>query len=215
MTRKKRPAAGGALLRFCKQASTLAISMQSLAKLFGSPARLKLLRLFVFNRETAFVLPDIALRTKLTKDSVRKELADLLAADLVRKKGTGSLGRYQTNPRFEHLEALDAFIRSTSNVQPQHIVTSLRRTGALRLVVLSGLFVGVLESQIDLLVVGDHLEERMLATVVHSLEAEFGREIRYASFATTDFRYRYGIYDRLLRDVFDYPHRVLVDKIGL
>ena len=48
-----------------------------------------------------------------------------------------------------------------------------------------------------------------------SLEAELGREIRYASFATEDFRYRTGVYDRLLRDVFDYPHRLLIDKIGL
>ena len=72
-----------------------------------------------------------------------------------------------------------------------------------------------LETQIDLLIVGDHLEERVLARIVHSLEAELGREIRYASFATEDFRYRLGVYDRLLRDVFDYPHRLLIDKIGL
>ena len=50
---------------------------------------------------------------------------------------------------------------------------------------------------------------------MHALEAELGREIRYAFFTTPDFRYRLGVYDRLLRDVFDYPHRVLLDKIGL
>ncbi len=80
---------------------------------------------------------------------------------------------------------------------------------------LSGFFVGMIEPQVDLLVVGDTIDERVLKTSVHSLEAELGREIRYAAFATTDFRYRLEVYDRLLRDVFDYPHRVLIDKIGL
>jgi hypothetical protein len=189
--------------------------MEPLAKIFGSGARLKTLRLFVFNQDTAFTVPESAERTKLTKDAVRREIADLLASGLLRKKGTTAPARYQVNSRFEHLAALDTFIRETTGVRPQVILTALRRAGTLRLVVLSGLFSGILEPQIDLLVVGDHLEERVLANAVRTLEAELGREIRYASFATTDFRYRRGVYDRLLRDVFDYPHRILIDKIGL
>ncbi len=189
--------------------------MEPLAKIFGSPARLKVLRLFLFNQSASLALAEIAGRTKLTADAVRRELADLLAAGLLRKKGVRAAARYQVNARFEHLAALDTFIRETTNVRPQDILAALRRAGIARLVVLSGFFAGVLEAQVDLLVVGDHLDERVLATAVHTLEAELGREIRYASFATPDFRYRLGVYDRLLRDVFDYPHRVLIDKIGL
>lgn len=189
--------------------------MEPLAKLFGSPARLKTIRLFVFNKDTAFSCAEVAVRTKLSKEAARRELAELLSAGLLRKKGTQFPMRYQTNPRFEHLSELDAFIRETTSVRPQKIIAALKRVGTLRLVALSGHFTGILEPQIDLLVAGDHLDERMLAHVVHTLEAELGREIRYASFATADFRYRLGVYDRLLRDVFDYPHRVLIDKIGL
>ncbi|KKW43153.1 MAG: hypothetical protein UY97_C0001G0125 [Parcubacteria group bacterium GW2011_GWB1_57_6] len=189
--------------------------MKPLAKLFGSSARLKALRLFVFNREAVFTPAEVMLRTKLGTKAARRELAALIASGLVRKKGSGASLKYQTNPRFEHLDALDSFIRGTTNVYPRSMIMGLRRAGTLRLVVLSGLFTGILESQIDLLVVGDHLDERILAAAVRSLEAEFGREVRYASFATEDFRYRYGVYDRLLRDVFDYPHRLLIDKIGL
>jgi len=100
-------------------------------------------------------------------------------------------------------------------LRPEHIIGTLKRAGTLRVVALSGLFTGVLETQIDLLVVGDNLDVRTLAKAVHNLEAELGREIRYAAFETADFRYRLGVYDRLLRDVFDYPHRLLVDRIGL
>lgn len=189
--------------------------MEPLAKLFGSAARLKTLRLFIFNKDSSFTPAEIAERAKLSKDVVRRELIELCASGLLRKKGTQSPIKYQTNPRFEHLTAIDTFIRDTTNVRPQNMINSLKRAGPLRLVALSGLFTGILETQIDLLIVGDHLEEPVLANAVRSLEAELGREIRYASFATEDFRYRLGVYDRLLRDVFDYPHRLLVDKIGL
>ena len=189
--------------------------MEPLAKILGSNARLKTLRLFIFNKDKIFTLADVAQRTKLSKDIVRRELGELLAAGLLRKKGTQHPVHYQTNPRFEQLEALNTFIRDTTNVRPQSITAALKRAGTVRLVALSGLFTGILESQIDLLIVGDLLQERVLASVVHSLEAELGREIRYAVFATADFRYRLGVYDRLLRDVFDYPHRLLIDKIGV
>ena len=189
--------------------------MEPLARLFGSGARLKMLRLFMFNRDAVFTSAEVSGRTKLSKEVVRRELAELISAGLLRKKGGQAPVRYQTNPRFEHLDALNLFVRETTSVRPQNIIKALKRAGVLRLVALSGLFTGVLETQIDLLVVGDHLEERVLAGAVRSLEAELGREIRYASFATADFRYRLGIYDRLLRDVFDYPHRLLIDKIGL
>lgn len=189
--------------------------MEPLAKIFGTPARLKILRLFLFNQGVSLTLADIAERSKLNAPAVRRELTDLLAANLLRKKGVRTAAQYQINPKFEHLAALDVFIRDTTNVRPQDVLSALRRAGTLRLVALSGFFTGVMEPQVDLLVVGDHLDERTLAKAIRSLEAELGREIRYASFATADFRYRRGVYDRLLRDVFDYPHRVLLDRIGL
>ncbi|MFA5998351.1 MAG: hypothetical protein WC814_03135 [Candidatus Paceibacterota bacterium] len=189
--------------------------MERLARLFGSPARLKMLRLFMFNQDASFSLADMTERTKLPKGTVRKEAAELLAIGLLRKKGERTSAQYRVDSNFEHLTALNAFVRETTSVRPKEIIAALRRTGTLRLVALSGHFTSVLEPQIDLLVVGDHLDERALARVVHTLEAELGREIRYASFATADFRYRKGVYDRLLRDVFDYPHRLLIDKIGL
>lgn len=189
--------------------------MESLAKIFGSPARLKMLRLFSFNQDAALTLAEAAERTKIPKDAARRELADLVASGFLRKKGERAAARYQVNPKFEHLAALSVFIRETTSVRPRVITEAVRRAGVPQLIALSGFFTGAIEPRVDLLIAGDHLEERVLATAVRSLEAELGREIRYASFQTADFRYRLGVYDRLLRDVFDYPHRVLIDKIGL
>ncbi len=189
--------------------------MEPLSRIFGSPTRLKALRLFIFNKDTAFAVAEVATRAKISKDAARREVADLTAARLLRKRRSSSPVRYQVNPNFDQLSALETFMRETTSVRPQDILTTLRRAGNLRLVALSGLFTGILEPKVDLLIVGDTLNERALTHAVHALEAELGREIRFASFTTPDFRYRLGVYDRLLRDVFDYPHRLLIDKIGL
>lgn len=190
--------------------------MDALARLFGSPARLKLMRFFLFNHDVELPLADLAERLKLSKKTVRTELGVLTKSGLVRKKSNkNGAVVYQTSTQFEYFEPLEAFIRRTTATPEKDILVMLKKTGALRLVVLSGFFSGVTESSVDLLIVGDHINERALARTIHTIEAELGREVRYAPFTTADFRYRLGVYDRLIRDVMDYPHQTLLDKIGL
>jgi hypothetical protein len=189
--------------------------MDPLARLFGSSARLKLLRLFVFNDDLVLPVATIAERAKIAKDVARKELTQLAAIGVVRKRtGKGASG-YQANKKFVHYGPLASFMRATTDISDFDIQETLKKAGTLRLVVLTGMFTGVIESKVDLLVVGDKLEERPLLSAIHSLEAELGREIRFASFSTEQFRYRLGVYDRLLRDVFDYPYRSVLDKLGV
>ncbi len=187
--------------------------MDPLAKLFGSPVRAKLLRLFLFNPEESFTADQVASRTKVNKAAARKEINALVAMKVVRKKA-GKKPSFMADARFKHFEALSGFLRASTGVSDTTVVGSLKKAGSLRLVALSGLFTGALEPKVDLLVVGDRIDDRSLSNIVHTLEAELGRELRYASFSTEEFRYRTGVYDRLLRDVFDYPHRTILDKIG-
>jgi hypothetical protein len=189
--------------------------MDPLARLFSSSARLKLLRLFLFNDDASFPLLDIAFRTSVPKDSVRKELRVLLTAGLVKKREGKEGVVYTSNRRFANYDALQTFLRATTTVKDADILGSLKKAGSLRLVALTGLFTGVLETKADLLIVGDKLDDKQLEKAVHILEAELGRELRFASFSTEDFRYRVGVYDRLLRDIFDYPHRTILDKVGI
>ncbi len=189
--------------------------MDPLAKLFGSLARLRLLRLFLFNDDLSFSLTDAAFRARLTKDVTRKEITQLASAGVIRKKAGKSPAAYQADKRFPHFDALTVFLRTSTDVSDTAIIASLKKAGTVRLVVLSGLFTGALESKVDVLIVGDRMEEKPLSSAIHVLEAELGRELRYACFSSEQFKYRLGVYDRLLRDVFDYPNRVIIDRIGL
>jgi DNA-binding MarR family transcriptional regulator len=187
--------------------------MDQLAKLFGSAARLKLLRLFMFNDDTAFTLSEVSSRARVTKEAARREIKALIAAGLLKKK-TGTKDSYQASRQFEYYDALMAFMRTTTTVGDKLVLEAFKKAGPLRLVTLSGLFTGALESKVDIIVVGDRLDEKIVATAVHMIEAEIGRELRYASFPTEEYRYRAGVYDRLIRDAYDYPHRTILNKIG-
>ena len=45
---------------------------------------------------------------------------------------------------------------------------------------------------------------------IRKLEAEIGAELVYAIFDTKEFIYRLNMYDKLVRDILDYPHEVLL-----
>jgi hypothetical protein len=189
--------------------------MDPLARLFSSSARLKLLRLFLFNDDMSFSVLGAAFRINVPKESVRRELKTLVMAEVVRKRTAKDSITYSANKKSQHYDALQTFLRTTTNLDDNSIVSKLKKCGALRLIVLSGLFSGAVETKADILVVGDRIEDKRLEKTVHELEAELGRELRFAAFTTQDFRYRVGVYDRLIRDIFDYPHRTLLDKIGV
>ncbi|HEY4478543.1 MAG TPA: hypothetical protein VI775_01740, partial [Candidatus Paceibacterota bacterium] len=76
-------------------------------------------------------------------------------------------------------------------------------------------FIQEWDTRIDLLIVGDDLNIHRLETVMQSIESEVGKEISYSVFDTEDFEYRLGIHDRLIRDILDSPHTVLIDRIGI
>lgn len=190
--------------------------MESLAKLFGSPTRLKLMRLFLFNDDTSYTVDEATFRTKAAKGTARREIGLLVSAAVLRKKPAKKSEKvgYIANKRFEHYAPLQIFLRDTTEVSDAKILATLRKAGTLRIITLSGMFTGALETKVDVLVVGDKLEERPLAAAVHTLEAELGRELRYAYFTTEEYKYRVGVYDRLVRDVFDYPHRTIIDRLS-
>jgi len=46
------------------------------------------------------------------------------------------------------------------------------------------------------------------------LESEVGKEIQYAFMETKEFEYRYQMFDRFVRDIFEKPHEKLINKLG-
>jgi predicted nucleotidyltransferase len=74
---------------------------------------------------------------------------------------------------------------------------------------ISGIFIKNKDSRVDILVVGDRLRKSRVEEEVKKLEAEIGTELIYAVFETKEFNYRLSMYDKLIRDILDFPHEVI------
>ncbi len=187
-----------------------------LEKLFGSAARVKLLRLFFFNPKQTYTVPDAAARARVPERTARKELTVFSSAGLLKRSPTrsGSGARYQLAADFVYLKALQELLLNAP-ARGQDIYDNIRRTGTIKLIIVAGVFASDWEGRLDVLIVGDRIKEPRLRAEMRRLESEIGRELRYATLGTNDFLYRLNISDKLVRDVMDYPHRIVFDRLQI
>ena len=205
--------------------------MEVLSKLFGSEAKVKIMRLFLFNPESPFSPNDIAVRARITLPAVRHETTLLRKMGMIKgkrfshivtiKKGKKTISKRKTeggwilNQSFPYLPALRSLLVHTVLFNQDDIVRRLNTVGKMKLIIASGVFIHDLDSRVDLLVVGDNLRTSILENVIRNIESEIGKELRYAAFETADFEYRFGMYDKLVRDIIDYPHKKLLNRLNI
>ena len=205
--------------------------MDTLTALFGHPAKVKLLRLFLFNESIAFLLRELTDRTKCNSSIVKKELNTLIKAGIIKnkqvakevtvihskktfiKKLTGN--GYALNVKFPYLDPLKTLLTITSLQADDSLAKRFTNVGKIKLFIAAGAFIQNWDSRVDLLLVGDDLNMVKIETVIKRIESEIGKEIAYSAFETPDFEYRLGIHDRLVRDILDYPHVTLLDRLGI
>lgn len=187
-----------------------------LQKLFGSDARIKLLRLFLFNPKAVYTVPDAAQRSRVPERTARKELALFSSIGLIKRNPTrrGSGLRYTLNSEFSYLSVLQNLLLNAPE-RAKDIFERVRAAGVIKLIVVAGIFVGDWEGRLDILIIGDRIKDKRLRSRMRTLESEIGRELRYAMLATDDFLYRVNMNDKLVRDVLDYPHRIVHDRLNI
>ncbi len=191
------------------------------------------MRLFLFNPDSAFLLSDIIRRTKTDSKEVRKEITCLINSKILKKRSVirdihskkkgeeskiirkvNELG-YSLDPKFPYLQALKNLLITVSLHADDSLIRKFASVGKMKLFIASGVFIQEWDTRVDLLIVGDDISMPRLELVMKSIESEVGKEISYSVFDTEDFEYRLGIHDRLIRDILDSPHTVLIDKIGI
>jgi hypothetical protein len=206
-------------------------AIQILEKIFGSAAKVKIMRLFLFNKEIPFDINDVVGRTKVKKEVVRKEVLGLEKAGLLKKKTfvkevlkkvkkedkiiKKKVSGWIVNPKFPYMRPLQNFLIHINPLKHKDVINRISHVGKVKLVVVAGVFIQELESRVDLLVVGDNLNATRLRNAVREIEAEIGKELSYATFATDDFEYRHGMMDKLVRDILDFPHERIIDRLDL
>ena len=205
--------------------------MEILSRLFGSALRVKMMRLFLFNPSMTFDVDYIVGKTNAKPREIEKELLFLRSVDFAKptkimktvsvKKGKKVTEKkkkvkgYALDNAFKFRDELTDFLVKTHTLEHKSIAKRLEKAGRVRAVLVSGVFMRVPEARLDLFVVADGVKQSSLERVVRGIESDMGKDIRYSVLSSADYAYRKSMNDKLIRDVFDFPHMIIVDKLGI
>ena len=196
-----------------------------LGNLFGSATRVKLLKFFLLNTSVGYSVDDIAGRLRVKPAVIRSELSDFAKAGFIkprvvvvvttgsrkvlRKKKPG----YISNTDFALRAPLRELLIDSGSVHLSDLPKKFAKSGKIGLLVASGFFLHDNDRSMDLMIVGNNLNRKNIETEIKKIEADIGKELKYAVFDTEEFVYRLNMYDKLIRDVLDFPHEKLINKI--
>lgn len=178
---------------------------------------MKLLQLFYSNDNRSFYVREITRKIDEQINSVRRELANLLSIGIISSDTNNNRLYYEVNQDYEYYAALSAIFGQgvmpevEEGAKKETAAQPLKGIGNVELAIYTGQFTRDESSGIDFLVVGD-INPTQVTKYVAELEAEEGKEIRYAVMTPDEFIYRQQIKDRFLSMVLESKIQVVVDK---
>lgn len=197
--------------------------METLAKLLGGQTRVKIMRLFLMNPTDGYDFAMVRERTKGSSSSVKKDLNHLATLGFLKKKNitkpvvvkgkakTKKVAGYVLNENFKYLAQMKELLVGSEFVHKDDLLNRFRKAGKIKFLAVAGVFTNSPESRLDAMIVADKPNTVALERIIKTLEAEVGKELAYAFFPTKEFIYRAEMYDKLIYDMFDFPHETLLD----
>ncbi len=206
--------------------------MDTVEKLFESSVRAKLLKLFLMNPDSQFSSPDIIRQAKIQTRQFSSEIRRLVKLGIVKtaQSKTITLPRDGSSPKKAALASFLIFfankefplfaelrmlmLKSAPHAKGQ-LASKIKRLGNIKLAILAGVFIDNPTSRVDLLLVGDGFRKPRMKSFIQWLESEVGKELDYVAMSSQEFKYRMDMYDRFVRDILEFPHEKVINKLGL
>jgi|SRR3989344_129472 len=210
-----------------------------LEKLFESGPKVRILRVCMRNPDTMFTLEELASRSQLKQSVIKREIAKLIGIRIIesgivkiskeikRKIGRGKRTKikitikskkakvYFANKHFALFTELQNLITKSSVASKKEITNKIRTLGNVKLALVSGVFTNNENARTDLLIVGDRIKPGKINSFLSKIESDIGKSIHYTLMDTSEFKYRMDMYDRFLRDILEFPHEKLINKVNV
>lgn len=184
-----------------------------LEQIFSSRTRVKLLRLFLINPQKSYYIREITRLIDERINSVRRELKNLEKLGMVVPEIKKQKKYYTNNSDFILYPELRSLILKAQVTLEKDLVSAIRKIGSIAYMVLTGLFVGLKDTQVDILIVGK-VNRRKLKRLMSKFQKNLGREINYTVMSKQEFQYRRDITDRFLYNILENKKIVIVDKLN-
>ncbi|HLC45055.1 MAG TPA: hypothetical protein VJK50_04425, partial [Patescibacteria group bacterium] len=163
-----------------------------------------------------FSTKELAFRTSLTMKRVKTLLAALAKQHLVLRAEKRQTSFYRINQHaasFEQLRSIfTAELKMKRKVKSKDFIERvLLACGDVKFAALSGVFIGLVKSSVDLLLVGD-ISTRRIERAIQILQRIIGIELNYALFSEKEFRNRQYSFDWFVKEILERDPIILVDR---
>jgi DNA-binding transcriptional regulator YhcF (GntR family) len=193
-----------------------------LEKLFGSKARVLLLRLFLNNPDKYFFMRELARNLELHLNSVRRELENLEDIGIIvsvdhpagvdAEKEEANKKYFKLNRTFSFINDLQSLFVKAHMVVENTLADKMAKLGDIDLFLLTGIFVGREDAACDILIVGS-LPKQKVNKLISKFEKEMSRSLNYTIMTKSEFNYRRSVADKFLLQVLDNKHLILINNL--
>lgn len=185
------------------------------------------MRFFLYHDDVVVTGAMVAEKTKCKGAAARKELNALHAIGFIEKKKgktfvTGKGARaskvkeitgFKLNPFFPHNQALKDLLFDFELLDKRELANRFKPTGRIKLFIVSGVFLGLEKSRVDILLVGEAIKRPKAEKIFEALSAELGRDVVYSIMDVEEYLYRFKMYDKFVRDIVELSHEKVIDKL--
>lgn len=181
-----------------------------LEHLLGSRTRAKILRLVLSHPDQSYFVREISRKIGEHVNSVRRELAFLTDAGIVKVSGEGQKRFYAADADNHLYHELRSLVFKAQVLEERQAI-KLLDDGKIILAVLSGFFVNRDDAPTDVLIVGTVNREKLKRTM-SALQNHFDRPVRFTAMTKQEYDQRQSMTDRFLYDILGSPVLTVIDR---
>ncbi|MEN9390307.1 MAG: hypothetical protein RLZZ283_407 [Candidatus Parcubacteria bacterium] len=190
-----------------------AIMFATIAKIFSSPLRTKIVKFLSAQPGALVAAADVAPIVGASRPKVLSELRSLARMDMVLARSSRTGTAYEWNTEHVLAPEISTFLEDATTPTDDEIADAFKKIIGVTHVVAAGLLADETRSPLDLLIVTRRPKDQGLKLAVKKVEALSAVPIRYAIMELKEYEDRKQAYDRLIRDTLDFKHRVVVGRI--
>ncbi len=186
---------------------------RNLARLFSSPLRIRIIKFFALQPEHTYTSREVAGLISAPRIEVQREMAALAKLEVLRSTAGRGGVQYEWDSSHPFSSGLSEFLETTTAPTDRVVADAFRRVSSVVAVITAGHLVGEPRSSAELIIIARKPRDPKIALAVRKLEAMTVIPIRYAILEPAEFASRKEAYDRLIRDVLDFKHRIAFGRM--
>lgn len=187
-------------------------TLASLEVILSSNQKSALLAFLMIAPDRYFSVLELAKRIGLSTTTVSTLLTQFSRDGLVKSTARAKAKVYAFNPKHHLAGDMQVWLKKHGHKYEDELYTSLQKVGEIKAAFLSGIFSGQPQLPVDILIVGK-VNLPKLDKFLQQCGKMMGTEINYSIMSEDEFKIRRNTFDRFIKDIFDYPHIVVLDKI--